>query len=390
MAYENFWPQYSANMSATGTTGGYVTVASTTGLYVRQKVVLSGATSLTGVIKEVLSATVARVGPDDGVYPGAGYDLSLFTPTATIFAPFQQIQYRGNSNPLQVVYEAEPTKALRMMSVDPQGNYVSPGSVSISGNISVTISSTDVLSVTFTNPLSVTVNNFPTSITVNNFPTVQTVNGSVTVGNFPTSITVNNFPTSITVNNSSFTVNNFPTSITVNNSSFTVNNFPTSFTVNNSSFTVNNFPTSITVNNSSFTVNFPTSITVNNSSFTVNNFPTVQTVNGSVTLTVIAAATFQYFKVSNSTITVGNATITSAYTVGTLSAAGRIFSAISNLDSGVGLSFNGSQFSELNSGESLSFDLASNGRVINTSTTIGVWNISTTSTTGSIRFQIMS
>lgn len=254
MAYENFWPQYSANLSGTGTSGGYVTLATTTGLYVRQKIILSGATSLTGVIKEVLSSTVVRVGPDDGNFPGTGYDVSLFTPSATLFAPFQQIQYRGNHNSLQVVYETEPTKALRTMAVDPQGNYVAPGTISVSGSLSVTISSSDILSVTTTS----------------------------------------------------------------------------------------------------------------------------------------SAATFQFFKVANTTLTAGNAAVGSAFSVGTITNNAVIFTAINSLDQNVGLALNGSQIQELGPSESFSLDLKSNSRVINASTTIGIWNVSATSSTGSIRFQIVS
>jgi hypothetical protein len=229
MAYENFWPQVESNLSATGGADGRVSLSSTYGFYVRQKVTLSSGSSVTvGEVKEVLSPTVLRVGPDNGQCPGTAYNLASFNPGGKLFAPYQPIVYRGNGNVPQIVYENEPVKALRVINVDELGNTLPP------------------------------------------------------------------------------------------------------------------------------------------------------------------TPSFQYIKVANSTITAGNASITQAYTVGSFAQPGRIFAVLSTLDVAVGVSLNGVQVSELNSGESFGYDLYSNGRLINASTTIGVWNVGSTSTTGSIRFQIVS
>lgn len=259
MAYENFWSQASSNLSATGGADGRVSVTSTLGFYVRQKVTLSsGSSNTTGMVKEVISSTVLRVGPDDGNTPGTAYDLSSYNPSGSLFAAFQPIIYGRGTDVLKNTYEVEPTKAIRVITVDPVGNYIDPSGAST--------------------PISVTVTGL--------------------------------------------------------------------------------------------------SVTVSNASLTVAN--------------AVSAASFQYIKVVAATLTVSLTSSATAFPAGTISAAARIFSVLSSLDSAVGIALNGTQIAELNQGESFGYDLATNGRVINASTTIGLWNISTTSVTGSIRFQIVS
>lgn len=249
MAYENYWPTVSSNLSATGGSDGRLSLTSTYGFYVRQKVTLvSGANSITGTVKEVLSSTVLRMGPDDGRYPGSGYDLSAYLAGGTLTAQYQEIQYHGNGNVPQIVYENEPTKALRVITVDPVGNYIDPSGAS----------------------------------------------GSAGGAGLP------------------------------------------------------------------------------------------------VTPTATSAASFQFAKVAAATITAGNASITQAFTAATVSSTARIFAVLSSLDQAVGISVNGVQVSELGQGESFGYDLAGNGRILNSSSTIGVWNIGTTSATGSIRLQFVS
>ncbi len=256
--YENFWPQAQTNLSATGTSGGYVSVTSTLGFYVRQKVTVSGSSVTHGVVKEILNTTTLRIGSDNGVYPGTAYDMSGFNPGGVLFAPFQDIQYRSNANSLAVVYETEPVKALRVITVDYAGNYVDPSGAST--------------------PISVTVTGL--------------------------------------------------------------------------------------------------SVTVSNSFVTVSN--------------AVSNASFQYAKTVAATLTAGNASVTQAFPMATLASAARIFTVLSSNDQPVGVSLNGTQVSELNIGESFSYDLATNGRIINASTTVGLWNISATSITGSVRLQVVS
>ncbi len=244
MASESFWPQYSATMSATGSAAGYVSVTSTSGLYVRQQITLSGATSLTGVVKEVISSTQFRFGPDDGNYPGTATSVLSFVAGDKVFAPYQPIVYHNNNGAINVSYECEPTKAIRVFTVDPQGNYIDPSGASTP------------LSVTSTNSTS--------------------------------------------------------------------------------------------------------------------------------------AATFQFIKVAAASITAGNASITQAFNAGTITSAARIFGVVSSLNSATGMSLNGVQVFEFNQGEAYTDDLAEANRVINASTTIGLWNVSVSSSSGSIRFHIVN
>jgi hypothetical protein len=230
MAYENFWSQASTTLSITGGADGRLTVGSTYGFFVRQEVVLRSATvSITGVVKEVLSNTVLRVGPYGGQFPGTAQDLSGFVAGSVLFAPMQPIVYRGNGNTPQVVYENEPTKALRTVNVDSAGVHWGA-----------------------------------------------------------------------------------------------------------------------------------------------------------------APASFQYLSAANATITAGNASVTQAFSVGSISASVKILSVVSTMDNAVGISFNGVQAAVLQQNESFGYDLAQNGATINASTTIGVWHTGSVSTTGSVRIQIVS
>lgn len=254
MAYESFWPPVTTNLSGT-TSGGHVTVTSTAGFYVRQEVTVSqGANVTKGFIKEILSSTDMRIG-DDKFYPGTAYDMGGYGAGAVVYAQFQQIRYSNQSNVLKDVYECEPVKALRVMTVDQVGNYVAGGGGG--GGASSTVS-------------------------VNNFPATQPVSLATT------------------------------------------------------------------------------------------------------------AATFQYIKVNASTLTLSNTSSATAFNAGSMSGAARIFSAVSNADQPIGITLNGTQIHELNQGEAFSFDLAANARQINASTTIGLFNVSTSTSNGSIRFNIVS
>ncbi len=251
---EKLWPAVSAVLTADGDVTGVLSVATTSGFYSGQLVELkaTGLDALQLKVLEVLSATAMRVGAAAQSYEGsgtscAGYSTAL---SATVVAKRQPKVFIGNDEVIASVYEAQPTTALRVMTVDRQGEYVAASGSGSAGSVSVT----NVVSVTST-PL---------------------------------------------------------------------------------------------------------------------------------------AASFQFIKILNTSISVGNASVTQALNAGSFSAAGRIIAVLSSLENSVGVSFNGVQISELAQGESFGYDLASNGRVINSSTTIGVWNISTTSTSGNIRFQIVS
>ena len=121
MAYDSFWSEVRTNSSATSS-GGMVSVSSTFGFYVRQKVTVSGGSSVThGVVKEVVSSSVIRVGAEGGTYPGTSYDLSTYPIGSSVYAPFQPIVFEGNFSPMQLAYENEPIKAIRVIAVDQAG-----------------------------------------------------------------------------------------------------------------------------------------------------------------------------------------------------------------------------------------------------------------------------
>jgi len=250
---ERNWPAASAALTADGDATGVLTVGSTSGFYSGQLVQLFGTGLTTKNLKvlEVISATQMRVGPVSQSYEGSGTDCAGFTTglSSTVAAKVQPKVFPGDDEVVAVVYESQPTTALRVMTVDRQGNYVTAGSGSAA-------------SVSVTNTVSIT--------------------------------------------------------------------------------------------------------------------------------SALTSATFQYIKVASTSVTAGNASVTQAFPSGTISGNARIFTCVSTFNSNVGISLNGSQIQELGNNESFSYDLATNGRQINSSTTIGVWNISATSTSGSLRFSMVS
>lgn len=251
---EQLWPAVTQSLTADGDATGILTVGSTSGFYSGQlvQVTATGLAVLNLKVLEVLSSTTMRVGAPTQMYTGSGTSCAGYTTllSAAVSARTQPKVNIGNDEVIASVYEAQPTTALRVMTVDRQGNYVTASGGSGGGSVSVT----NIVSVT----------------------------------------------------------------------------------------------------------------------------------------TSLVAASFQFIKVANSTITATNAALASAFNAGSFSAPGRVFTVLSSLNNAVGVSLNGVQVAELNQGESFGYDLATNGRVVNTSTTIGVWNVSTTSASGSIRFQIVS
>jgi hypothetical protein len=111
--------------TANGTTDGIIILASTFGLFVGQNLTVS-ATSLPTKqveIKDVISKTQIRVGPQDG-NPDRYTALNLYTTalSASITAPEQPYGVDApNGQVLAGVYENLPIAALRNVLVDPTG-----------------------------------------------------------------------------------------------------------------------------------------------------------------------------------------------------------------------------------------------------------------------------
>ena len=154
-----------------GGADGTLTIASTSGFFTGQDTLLSGNGSSTKlVVLDVESTTVLRMGAY--VYAPfnnkpsriqAGINLSGFTVAggANISAPTQAKPNTDAGNVIYYVYQPDPVAALRVMTVDQQGSYVSGGG---GGNSSVTI-----------------LNPIPT--TASSFQYAKATNSQITAGN---------------------------------------------------------------------------------------------------------------------------------------------------------------------------------------------------------------
>lgn len=142
-------PIVTQNLTQTGGTDGTLTVASTTGFFTNQLATLSGnGQSIELVVLDVESTNVLRMGqyfyPPFNSQPArtnAGVDLSAYT-VAGAAVLRAGVQKKPDLNADQVpyfTYQPDPTSALRVYMVDPQGNYVAG-----TGNGSVTILNTSV------------------------------------------------------------------------------------------------------------------------------------------------------------------------------------------------------------------------------------------------------
>lgn len=253
---EQLWPAVSQAFTADGDVTGVVTVASTDGFYSGQLVQIRSAAlpALNAQVLEVLSSLTLRVGAVGQQYLGSGISLAGYITgdTATISAARQLKVLPGNDDIFTAVYENQPTSALRVMTVDRQGNYISPAGGGAAGAGSVSV----------TNTVSIT--------------------------------------------------------------------------------------------------------------------------------SAFSSAAWQFIKVPSTSVTAGNASITQAFVAGTLSGNAKILNGINSLNQNIGVSLNGAQILELGSAESFSFDLGATSRQVNSSTTIGVWNVSATSTSGSLRLTLVS
>lgn len=126
MAFEKVWLAVPAkSFTSNGTAQGVVTVASTKGLYAKQKVFLRGTAQTTTQleIKRVVSKTQLWVGPiktDIKAYS----DISNFTTAAasTIEAPEQPRPAIPQVEMDRATFEEEPVVARRVVLVDELGN----------------------------------------------------------------------------------------------------------------------------------------------------------------------------------------------------------------------------------------------------------------------------
>lgn len=150
--FEKRWPQNAELFTANGTIDGKITVSSTVGFFVGQKVqILSVNPSVERLslqIKAVTSSTELFVGPDTNsltkdskdrgrsIY--ARTDLTSFTvaDSAQVFANEQDRPAFGSEVVIRAVYQEEPAVALRVLSVDKFGNPVG-GSGGVSSDVNV-------------------------------------------------------------------------------------------------------------------------------------------------------------------------------------------------------------------------------------------------------------
>jgi len=146
---ERNWPAVSQVLTVNGDATGILTVASTSGFYSNQLVALKGNSLTTLYLKvlEVLSATTLRVGSRTADLGGhGGNSCAAFTTAAasSLAAPSQIKVLPGNDEIVSATYEAQPTTAMRVITVDRQGNYIDPSGAgsglvtTINGSVSAT------------------------------------------------------------------------------------------------------------------------------------------------------------------------------------------------------------------------------------------------------------
>jgi len=130
------------NLDADGGTRGELTISSTKGFHVKQKINLNapGQNTLVGEVKRVINETLMIIGP---ICPELTktLDLSAFTVAngATISAPEQKrptINIEKNQTD-RFEHEEEPIMAKRVILVDTNGCLVDPAGGDSDANISV-------------------------------------------------------------------------------------------------------------------------------------------------------------------------------------------------------------------------------------------------------------
>jgi hypothetical protein len=131
MAFENKLAAVSPQaFTADGTSLGIVTIADTTGFYIKQKVNLQSDSLQQTLlqVKNVLSSTQLIIGPNNNsltASPKNYTDLSAFTvaDNATISAPEQNNFPIPADDHYNSVYLPAPVAADRIVNVDPHGNF---------------------------------------------------------------------------------------------------------------------------------------------------------------------------------------------------------------------------------------------------------------------------
>lgn len=119
------WPAVTFTLTANGGANGVLTVASTNGLHVGQRVILRdtiGTPFLTLYVIEVLSATTFTV----GLTLVNATNCSAFTTAngSTVITITEGKNITEASHVLEAAYDPSPGNCLRVQTVDSQGNYV--------------------------------------------------------------------------------------------------------------------------------------------------------------------------------------------------------------------------------------------------------------------------
>lgn len=124
MAYERIWPAVSRPFLTNGTARGTFTVDDYTGFYVNQLLNLTSTTQplLQVKIKRIDEDGTIHVGrPDKGIEDRADVSAYLVADNAIATAPEQRIPTMKPEDIVQAVYERDPVKAVRTLSVDAEG-----------------------------------------------------------------------------------------------------------------------------------------------------------------------------------------------------------------------------------------------------------------------------
>lgn len=141
MAYERVWAEATQLFSANGTNQGIVTVSDVAGFYVKQAIVLQSNTqpNLSLEIKRIDGTTIIHVGPKtSNINDRTSVAAYLVADSASITAPEQIISFMKPDEIRNFVYERDPIKADRVLSVDKYGRpYDATNRVPVDATITV-------------------------------------------------------------------------------------------------------------------------------------------------------------------------------------------------------------------------------------------------------------
>ena len=121
---EKFYKEIPSQLfTATGTSNGVVTIASTVSFKLGQLVVILNPSlpSVAGEIKVIFSETQMAIGPQ-GSNPNMRIDLSAYGVSSTVSAPEQQRPPIATQDIERYTYEEAPIVARRTVAVDDTGN----------------------------------------------------------------------------------------------------------------------------------------------------------------------------------------------------------------------------------------------------------------------------